>query len=1136
MFISEKKIYIKLVLTLMIIISQALISYNIKAEGNFLNVEKWEFKQEIFIKIDTSSPQAKYKPIDIKVNFNNTCWAINESYNSICMGVLINNKWYESESQIYDLIHADDINYIDSCRIVFLIPKEADGTESYFILYDDNEMDRRSYKDHVDSRRGYFSYNKIPGYNFDSYHFQIIQENTVIFCISYDGEFLGMGGSQHVMKIKNNTENIDNPKVIGPIASFDLYVGSSDSYSSSMDVCKNSEIIIDGNILTEVLIISESKNQNIKTIGRYKYYYCPDNDKRIYANIRHEIKQGMKVTPNIENYYINFASMNIIQASSFKEVLNFGDAYSFFHYYSESENIVEEKFPSFDNIQSKNKIISYNDDKDLGKKPWICFDNGEQDGPLLSLIFQSNCILKDGDDENDGIQISLKNSKTDNFVVSTEQQGIGFARNSRENNIDDNYIPSNYAIEFTTEYYYTSHGDWKTIENESDIFKNLSIFKNNDESDSFNSETYTVDIISHFAPSFPITNFINLLTRNNKSYIQAELWKDGSFIDSKILKRSSFIHNINLLDLINIDEYKTSFSKILSIFKRAEFSGISNGTYLCKIIIVNPFFSDESLIIGYKMIEVHDNSSFHIFCKLPGRLIIKSVNQEKMPLSNLKIILKDKSSNIVAAINTNEFGLATLSAPYNTNDYYHLIAEYNSIPVFTEKISIKKINLLFPIKKYLEIPLYNVNITLLDDWNQLVKIPLDLSIFLEGFDAKVEYTKKNSTYILNNLISGDYHINVQYKSFRENEAIYINNSMEITFNLNWKNLLKINLFDFQGFILNDGIIILSKSGKSIQQNLNSEGVSYFSVPPGEYSIRVTSEGNQIGKCNLNLYKDDTINFITFKPQVYKYYIYIFSTLIIFIGVYFYLKTKKYISFIQSVSLHLVVLSTIFPWWSLYTIKDYFINIYIIPSHVIKYTRSSDLMFGEIVNISAEFTLLIRLITVLIFIGSIFLFMNIIMTRSIHKRLNEFFLFVGVLMYSISCLSFIFSMSYLLNFSGVGFFGSGEINSPNQTIWSTWGPNIGFYLFVASLVILIVSTIFKYNTKLKKIIKKNYKLYLPFISLFIIIFLILNIGIENIIDTFSKIPPIIVLIVMMMVVAENFLETIQWQMILNLNSC
>ena len=82
----------------------------------------WKFHQKITPFIETTSDTALYQPIDILVKYNELCWAINESCNSIRVCVWDMKKWHELESEIYDMNFTDD-SHISSCRLVFIIEK-----------------------------------------------------------------------------------------------------------------------------------------------------------------------------------------------------------------------------------------------------------------------------------------------------------------------------------------------------------------------------------------------------------------------------------------------------------------------------------------------------------------------------------------------------------------------------------------------------------------------------------------------------------------------------------------------------------------------------------------------------------------------------------------------------------------------------------------------------------------------------------------------------------------------------------------------------------------------------------------------------------------------------------------------------
>ena len=134
--IKNKKTTTSIILIILLLISQVQI---INAQNNeeWWNNE-WSSRQEIQIPFDTNNPEAKYQPIDTEIIFENNCW-----------GIFQKGKTFEElESQIYNLKSGDDAQ-IKSCNLVFLIPEEADGTEKYYVYYDETEKSETNYPDRV---------------------------------------------------------------------------------------------------------------------------------------------------------------------------------------------------------------------------------------------------------------------------------------------------------------------------------------------------------------------------------------------------------------------------------------------------------------------------------------------------------------------------------------------------------------------------------------------------------------------------------------------------------------------------------------------------------------------------------------------------------------------------------------------------------------------------------------------------------------------------------------------------------------------------------------------------------------------------------------------------------------------------
>ena len=112
---------ISIILLFLLIPSYPSIAYSNHWDNN------WSYSQEIIIPFDTSLDIAHFQPIDIKIDFNNPCWAKNDLEHSIRVVCWDGKNWLELESQIYNLKTSTN-NLISSCNVVFLIPDFADGS------------------------------------------------------------------------------------------------------------------------------------------------------------------------------------------------------------------------------------------------------------------------------------------------------------------------------------------------------------------------------------------------------------------------------------------------------------------------------------------------------------------------------------------------------------------------------------------------------------------------------------------------------------------------------------------------------------------------------------------------------------------------------------------------------------------------------------------------------------------------------------------------------------------------------------------------------------------------------------------------------------------------------------------------
>jgi len=108
-------------------------------------------------------------------------------------------NWYELESQIYDLETSTD-QYVESCNIVFIIPEIADGSEEYYVYYDDTEKPKTQYEDHVSISESYYRYEPISGYPLESSYYKIEDDGIIPYIVSQEGQFMGYNTGQHVQQ------------------------------------------------------------------------------------------------------------------------------------------------------------------------------------------------------------------------------------------------------------------------------------------------------------------------------------------------------------------------------------------------------------------------------------------------------------------------------------------------------------------------------------------------------------------------------------------------------------------------------------------------------------------------------------------------------------------------------------------------------------------------------------------------------------------------------------------------------------------------------------------------------------------------------------------------------------------------
>ena len=423
--------------------------------------ENWSYSQEIKIPFDTSMKPAHFQPIDMKIDFKNHCWAKNDDEHSIRILCWDGNSWHELESQIYGL-EISQTNFISSCNVVFLIPDFANGAEQYFLFYDDSEKSNPNYVDHVKTEDAFYRYEPISGYPLESNYFKIIDDDFIIYSVSYEGQIMGYNTGQHIVKMNEKTTEV-LPKNGKLFAAFDFRYSCDKGIldiSSTAEIFFSKEILVDGNLMVEFRIVSTSTFNDFKTTATYKYYHCPASNTRFHVHVKHESQREIDVYPNLpaSNTDGVYAALQCggIKSRSIND-LNYGRILPFLHYYSDLDIISELSLdldPEYNSEHPEITIIGNDDDVDLGTKTWVSFDDGKN-GESHGLIFSSNDVLISGTDEKNGLQINVLESDYPHLPgLENDLATIQIGRNSIEPGSNhDLKIPSDFTVEFYADFF-----------------------------------------------------------------------------------------------------------------------------------------------------------------------------------------------------------------------------------------------------------------------------------------------------------------------------------------------------------------------------------------------------------------------------------------------------------------------------------------------------------------------------------------------------------------------------------------------------------------------------------------------------------------------------------------------------------
>ena len=1045
------------VYTIIILLILPVITISVSSEDNSIPTwnSNWTYIQEIILPVLTEIQQASYQPIDLLIEFDELCWAKSETENSIRVVCWDGKNWHELESQIYDL-ESLDIDHIKSCRIVFLIPEFVLGKERYFIYYDKNEKSSPNYVNHVDVEDAYYYFEPISGLAAEGDYYKITEDGYCTYGVGQKGQVFERNLAQTVLRMKPGSKEFDvsNSDTIVSFG-FIYNIGPDDKDQVSSDqVLLSKKISIDGNLMVEFEIISQSKGKEVQTSVIYRYYYCQCTDKRIFTHVKHQVFQDCFVEGqvNIDGIYgslISFYSKN----SRIKK-LQFGEIFPYLHVFNENNEIKEYKMDTNPDSKEREWIIPYNDDLDLGKDAWISYDEGEN-GKAIGLLFSSNTgIIKNGKDERDGIQVKSGEKEYLNALgTEIDYAGVIFGRNSYEKGFEhDLIINKDLLVEFDVEVFTTENLGYKAIVKESELFRTLINYRNIGGSalSGKGGDIYTLTVKPKFCGrilAYPIFS--------NISQILSELYLNDELVSVGVV------------------------SKPLFGLTTIKFVKLAPGDYVLKIY--KKFFNRNKKIIAIEPVTIKGDKEIDVICSWQKSILIIAKDQDNKRIENINLNIYKGNKIIITNITKTDLD-SKIYFPFMTKEYV-LKAYYKGFIIYNDKIPIRSKNV------EINLNLYDIKVTINDKLGLSPGIdikPLLTSSYMDVPTDIFPNENKSGIYFFKDLPSSTYKLYISYGRFYDYIDIKIpNNVNQIDINFSAIYDLSVKLFDSRGNSIQDNKLKLDikRDEKFLFKYVSPNQI--FSLPPGLYKFYVYSNNNLIGIKNIELTNDKSINIVTDLKPILPIIITAFAIIFILeILVFYVFKKISLNTFLKLVALSLVIISLFQPWWTLSAIsKDSTItkttDMFIIPQTMIESVNYQSQTFRDIATLPIMFTNFVGILLIVIIIGIILLCCSFIPNIVLKRRYFLVLIFLSMLFVIIVALAFSFGMAKITEISLGSLIGKATLNvilpnGENVFMESSWGLGIGFYLSIISSVLLISAGIVDFFKKRVEKIKKNMK--------------------------------------------------------------